>query len=863
MALDSNTTPSLIQVFDQVNSYMGEIEFNEDIYVYPIGIADIKFERLDEEEALKNGWIDKINEQYFDKSNSDLAYSTHNAKLIAPLFDLYSSDIMGVVFKPDFFYSNYRAIDEISTIELTHQNHTYRLNFDEIFEFRPSLSLYQEFKFKITYADGKEIVNHSKIYTPELAVRKEMNKSSTSFPKCTDKNDFTDNDGNKLQYCFINSCLNSTTKYSPKKPYVLVTGYRPPFIGQSFKKTWRLYSEEHKHLLFDLLLNDFDVILVRFNIQWKPYQHGMQESADLFIRFINDLNLRKTDGRYHENIIQGSSMGADIVRLALLKMEKKHFEDNTYPHHHSRLFLAYDANFFGANIPLAYQYQIYSGFLYPTLNNVLGPVNVFLKTFLFATMEQKTVKELLMYHAKASASDLFFYPTHHFYSWKPTFHSNRQGYYDALNIYDNKEFIFPLQSSTRNIAISLGKISGTNDQVTNLSFNQAGEYWRNQNLVLYKSKLRTGKYSSNSSEILFKRKRINLIPFPFVLVDHEVNVIEMQEIDNAPGSYLRGAGNIISVTDWAHFTLHNIVNGKNFFTHKPTFTALGINPDLWPSNGSHTLDMQGLNLMFNEFNFNPNNPSNYFGYPNLGRPNDHFDVTPFEAVYVGTNIHPHIVLGESDEVDVSAINDFILNEVEPWYLGLQNEEVGGQARANYTYRAHRRAKYNITTGYLVTPKTDPGDYIVKPNADLRLEAGESIHLKPGTHLQIGVNAHIFINYDACSGSRSSYGNENDTPTTKVFQSNQIIEEIQDVSQNKLDYIQIYPNPSRNQFTVASMQDVPIESIRVYSLNGTIVHSENKINVARYICEHKLDQGTYFVVISCVNGSIHRKKVVVL
>jgi hypothetical protein len=97
-----------------------------------------------------------------------------------------------------------------------------------------------------------------------------------------------------------------------------------------------------------------------------------------------------------------------------------------------------------------------------------------------------------------------------------------------------------------------------------------------------------------------------MIPFPFISVDHEVNVREMQEIDNAPGSYLEGAGNIISVTDWAHFTLQNFFNGKNFFSHKSTFTGLGINPNLWPSDGSHTLDMQGLGLMFNEFNFDPN-----------------------------------------------------------------------------------------------------------------------------------------------------------------------------------------------------------------------------------------------------------------
>ena len=58
--------------------------------------------------------------------------------------------------------------------------------------------------------------------------------------------------------------------------------------------------------------------------------------------------------------------------------------------------------------------------------------------------------------------------------------------------------------------------------------------------------------------------------------------------------------------------------------------------------------------------------------PNLGRPNDHFQITPFEAIYVDNKINPHIKLKEDDEDDLAMLNNFILNEVEPWYLGLQN-----------------------------------------------------------------------------------------------------------------------------------------------------------------------------------------------
>lgn len=860
MALDSSKIPSLINIYNTVNEYMGEIEFEEDRYVYPIGIIDCVFERLDEQAALQNGWINQDNVVFTDNSMSSHAYQTHRATIVAPMFDLYSSEVMGLTFKREFYISNHRTSDDITDIELVYLGNTYQIDFEEVFEFIPLNSLYQEFEIKVFYSDGDSLVNKCSIFTPELNIFDEISRGSTSFPGCTSDGKFSDSENNKLQYCFINSCLNNVSDYRPKKPYVFVTGYRPPFIGQSFKKTWKLYSTNHKHLLYDLTLNDYDVIIVRFNIHWKPYQHGMIESADLFIDFLNDLNERKGDAGYHENVIQGSSMGADIVRLALLKMEKLHFEDNDYPHHHSRLYLAYDANFFGANISLAYQYQIYSGFLYPNLIGNLSLPNYFLKTFLFATMQQKTVKELLMYHATASGNNLFNFPENTI-NWKPSYHNNRQVYYDALDEYDNDQHIFPLQSATRNISISLGKISGTNDEETSVSFNEAGEYWRNQNLLLTRSQLRAGIYSTNF-ERLFKRRRINLLPFPFIFVDHEINVREMQEIDNAPGSYLVGAGNIISVTDWAHFTLQNLFNGKNFFSHKSTFTALGINPNIWPADGSHTLNMQGLNLMFNEFNFDPDFPSNYFGYPHLGRPNDHFEVTPFEGIYVGEKIHPHIVLEESDDADVDAINGFILNEVEPWYLGLQNQNLGAQARSNYTYKAHRRAKYRITTGHLVTPKTNPGDYNVEPNADLRLEAGESIHLKPGTHIKAGAKAHLFINYAGCSG-KSNLASDNEYDNSNALTNEEGVQEQEVKTPEMKTSINVYPNPSSNGLTVASMQDVPMESLYIFNLSGKLVHSEENIDTARYDCSYNLEGGTYLIVINCVDGSIHRKKIVVL
>src|SRR5690554_4621160 len=147
---------------------------------------------------------------------------------------------------------------------------------------------------------------------------------------------------------------------------------------------------------------------------------------------------------------------------------------------------------------------------------------------------------------------------------------------------------------------------------------------------------------------------------------------------------------------------------KPQFTHKSVLTALAINENEWPANGSMIRDLKSMGLMFTERNHTiPNqDESNYYGYPNLGRPNDHFEVTPFEAIFCGPRIQRHIRLNEAAPFYVDSLKQFVLNEVEPWYLGLQNMRIGSQARSDYRYYSYRRAKHRIVVGDSVTPTTD-------------------------------------------------------------------------------------------------------------------------------------------------------------
>ena len=97
--------------------------------------------------------------------------------------------------------------------------------------------------------------------------------------------------------------------------------------------------------------------MVRFHF-WSEWEtQGVRECASLFKEFLRDkVNANKIlHGSDYETVIQAASFSEDVARVALLEMEKEHF-DGEYAPHHCRLLLALDAQFDGANVPLASQY---------------------------------------------------------------------------------------------------------------------------------------------------------------------------------------------------------------------------------------------------------------------------------------------------------------------------------------------------------------------------------------------------------------------------------------------------------------------------------------------------------------------------
>lgn len=884
VATGPNKLPIMDSVLAKSCEYVGETEFEQEIIVIPIGIFDLNFNSIDEQVGLTNGILTKDISVWKDQIPNDSSIvSMHHSALAGPLFDYFSSDRMGLIIKREFFVSNTKSAEDIIDLTLIRNGVERKTAFDQIVLFRPYYDSLQYFKLRVTYSDSSFTTFNFMLHTPEISDEKSREKglpypedwdddpdeylSNCSLfdipwsPGCKDCGMMEDDQGNKIKWCFIPSC--SREGYDdeqPEKPYILVTGYRPPMFGQSFKKTWKIYNTDHASLLQNLRGQDYDIIIVKFNISGKPMKHGMEESAALFERFLLHLNQNMKKGDYFENIIQGSSMGEEIVRLALLRMEQKHMDyTQNYPHHRSRLNISYDANFFGANIPLGYQYQVYSEHWYKS--NYFGVIPLFLSGFLYNTVNQKSFKELVAYHAASYNDNIFTYPNQNINYTVPSYHWRRQGFLDALNAVDNHEHIFPIPVATRNIAISLGKISGKNSD-DDERYNNAGEYWHNYSFLGYRFKIGTAKYMPSGQTFqIFRRQLPPLFLNPFQSVcQHEVNVSQMLEIDNVSGSFMNKIGNFAEVADWAYFAVTQIWTGRNRYSHKSVVTALGINPNLWPVDGSMTVNVQDLALMYNQFDIINIPQSNNYGYPNLGRPNDHFQVTPFEAIYIDNQINPHIDMsGGGNEVD--KLNDFIFGEAEPWYLTLQNQVVGSRARLNYNYYVRRRARNIITVGHLVTPSTDPGDYVTLENVEVDLRAGQEINLKPGVHFQSGSTVHLEIEFEECPRNKMDQGNSGSGD--RQDSRHEIRLEEPDQLELKEKRANLYPNPSHEgTFVLQSGEENLISGVRIFTTYGTLLEDIQEIKISVFRSDKQLPTGTYVIQV-LVGDRIEIHKLVVL
>jgi len=217
----------------------------------------------------------------------------------------------------------------------------------------------------------------------------------------------------------------------------------------------------------------------------------------------------------------------------------------------------------------------------------------------------------------------------------------------------------------------------------------------------------------------------------------------------------------------------------------------------------------------------------------------------------------------NDAVTAVDLKFFLLDEIDPYIVVLQNYKIGWNTNTAQVYTAWYHGTGQVLIGNLVTPKTDPGDYIIEQNADVRVTSDNLIHMFPGFHAQAGCEFHAYIVQENCSNNHApeyadDYENE---------QENQYLEDSHNSNDETLPdnsgsiSFQIIPNPNTGSFTLEILANQNAGfNVYIFDLTGKLVY-ENVVNEQRSTYEINLEKGIYIVRVT-IDGKNSTRKLII-
>ena len=424
-----------------------------------------------------------------------------------------------------------------------------------------------------------------------------------------------------------------TGKTKIKRPVIIFPPYRPSVQQVSFDTYFDQFN--YANVIDKLNKTGYDVIFIRA----VPGNARLADSGEALIKLIELINTERTTNfpnESWENILIGYSMGGQVIRYALKKMEFDHM-NNRKPHHHSRLYIPFDSPHQGANIPM------FTQFVYQDMKNL----NIF-ANFSYQALVDPASKDMGICHILGST----YTETGNLLSGKtrvynPGITSERSQFLNQLNNSLNHTFtpLSDLRKSyptfTRNIAVSVGR----NDK------NYDGEYGLNPGQHIYEqaslglsaSGVLYGRFLQQwhrdifaSRNIVyhnsFNNRMIALVAL-FIAIkykDMNYHLNNGLEFDMAQGGYknefwvktgqIPGV-NAVSVPVGPVAILNNFgmmgnQNNKLYNRHMsflPLVSSLHINPNIWQNNNL-LFDIKNQGLMYNKFGFDPvDDKSNTYG----------------------------------------------------------------------------------------------------------------------------------------------------------------------------------------------------------------------------------------------------------
>lgn len=869
----------------------------------PLFICDVQFHHLNEETYSRfTHWGN--NNPFPQLSENDLNYKH---ELMTGFFaDSLRNQNIRLYWNEDTYFSNTeRSIEKVHLIidgELIHLERNRFYNLNDYYN-----GTLQSINISIQFDDGTIENKKNKVFFTNVQEKSD----------CAEQFGFTGNDRpwtslgglckwgvdtlhNNASQDFPYLDMNFSVLWGcggPKildKPYIIVTGWGPytdrNIINSnegwpsSIQDAYTSFNQEG--FIDNLVEAGYDVIIVKLH----PPNQSILKNSILIERLIKMVNEEKfSNESYEENIISGYSAGAMCVRLTLQRMEKEHL-DGTNEHHHSKLFVSYDGEHGGANVPLALQHIVVHLEDYQNMFNT-GWFAESLRIYaLHYILNAPLSKELLKYfHTETGTSSI--------QTMGQGSHPERIAYLQYHDWYNHSKNThnpgYP--AFTRNISIS----NGTSQSKINFPIHDHYPFPPQEGQLIFKHKRWQRKWeasflgNSAATPWVFKYEEKSWGQWD---IEQEARVHNPLILDNSPGgtTFLAGLGSskdpnitfqvLKSMEKRATVAINgdaDHIDYKALYTFTPTILTHDIrNFDPSLTGGRLDYDMKAEGLMYeslSDFNAIPPLTSSYFGYPHLAHPQDHYtNYTPFDAVFAWDKVNTvHIQSGEAkynqDGNDDrgkweqiyspirGVIKNFIIYETDFFNAFIQNRRYGWNARSNYTYKANIVARNEIYAGENVTQRTDFNPAEIQQNADISFTACKSVNLKSGFHAQSGSIFHAKVNSDVCGCTYSNngintngyrnYDPERDKTQEVLYR--------QEKDVNSMD-IRLYPNPAREHVNL-EIHEEGVEGFMyvVFDLHGKQI-LQKQIN--KNYTTLSLTKGVYILKIK-INDQWYNRKLI--
>lgn len=761
-----------------------------------------------------------------------------------------------------FFTNSGRNVD---FVEVAKGEQTKLLYYNSSIDLSDWLDGKQNFTFVIHFSDEKEAKVHQQVEMnqrsmPKSSISHHFASYETIYPAdYTSSSVYTPD----LKFSTYYACSDNKLR----KPFIMVAGWGPhtdKFVvndHQNWPASLGQLANQFNQagLIENLHDKGFDVIMCQF----FPPNAYVEKNADLLEQLINLVNNRKMQNdSYQENIIMGFSAGSLATRLALQKMEYKHLNANgTHPH--TKLYISNDGEHGGANVPLGMQHAVEYLWVYDYNQMFFSEV-----PFVGPAVDNVYKTYALHYILNAPLSEQLL---HYFHTETGSGSSPGQGQSDLRTSYMAKYTTYNharnghrlgYPSFQRMISLS----NGTSTPKYDFSNFTADHF----------------PYPDETGAIFFKQ---NTAPMPFLDRRYEASFLthgthrvfycehkpwfkswkskyeavtkDPLVLDNAPGGIIFIEQNpLVDINEQfaAQLPLSPDIKRELLYSFTPTALTHDVKDlNAYLNNGYLDYKFKERKLMYdNEIAANignPNNASNHYGYPHLGYPGTHYDYTVFDALFcwdentehlTGNRKDPNANIGMDSPIK-PIIKNFLVEEAEPDFIFLQNLRIGFYARPNYTYRVDYEAGNTILLGNHVTQKTDFVDLVVEPNAIVDAQAVTEIHFTPGVHIKHGADVHAYIGDIACEKSLSSSNTNSGTESSPLEHS-----EFLDIRNERANEVSIFPNPSKQSFSVRWKEAAADEviGVRILDLSGKEVFKK-RVSLEEPIV-HDLKPGFYLV-----------------